>query len=656
MQVVSINPQPVTFDSSPGVAGAEASPEQIEKAIHLAQHSLLKRQNPAGYWAGELRADASVPAGYIPLMVFMRGEVNPERARKIIHSVRSQQNPDGSWSSHYGGPGDVNVSIQTYFGLKLAGVSRQEPFMELGRDFILSQGGVRQANVFTKIWLALFGQYEWSGTPSVPPEIIFLPNWFYLNIYEFASWSRETLMALSVVLTLKPVCSIPAQAGVDELYLEPKESRVYRLGKIERLLSWRSFFLLTDRLFKLWERLPYQAGRKLALQRTVDWIVDHQERDGSWGGILLPWIYSLYALKSFGFGLEHPVMRRGLDGFEDFIIEDESDFGFQPATSPVWDTAWNLIALRESDLPADHPALVKAAGWLVGKEIRKAGDWRVKNPDTEPGGWSFEFVNDWYPDLDDSAVVPRALLGVQLPEQEERAKTQAIQRALQWVLSMQSKDGGWGAFDRDNDKQALTQVPFADFMSPLDPTCADVTAHVMEMLVELNQGQAALHKAVAFLKATQEPDGAWYGRWGVNYIYGTGLSLAGLVAAGEDPQQPFIQKAIAWLISHQNPDGGWGETCQTYENPSLRGSGPSTASQTAWALMGLIKAGAVSSSAVQAGINYLLRTQASDGTWLEEHHTGAGFPKVFYLRYDFYRLCFPLIALAAYRKNQSRPA
>ena len=258
-----------------------------------------------------------------------------------------------------------------------------------------------------------------------------------------------------------------------------------------------------------------------------------------------------------------------MDGFEDFIIEDETGFSFQPATSPVWDTAWNLIALRESGLAADHPALVKAAGWLVGKEIRKAGDWRVKNPDTQPGGWSFEFANDWYPDLDDSAVVPRALLGVQLPEQEEQAKTLAIQRALKWVLSMQSKDGGWGAFDRDNDKQVLTQVPFADFMSPLDPTCADVTAHVMEMLVGLNQGQAALRRAVEFLKATQEADGAWYGRWGVNYVYGTGLSLAGLAAAGEDLQQPYIQRAIAWLVAHQNPDGGWGETCQTYEDPEL---------------------------------------------------------------------------------------
>lgn len=650
MQVASIGPHTGTFESPAAFAVPEIAPETLEKTIRFAQQALLKRQKPAGYWAGELRADSSVPAGYIPLMVFMRGEADPERARKIANSVKSQQNPDGSWSSHYAGPGDLNVSIQAYFGLKLAGVSAQEPFMQRGRDFILAKGGVRQANVFTKIWLALFGQYDWRGAPSLPPEIIFLPNWFYLNIYEFASWSRETLMALSVVLTLKPVCHIPPEAGVDELYLEPAGARVYPVGKSERLLSWRSFFLLADRLIKLWEHMPFKPGRKQALQRVVDWIIEHQETDGSWGGILLPWIYSLYALKSFGYGLEHPVIQRGLDGFEDFIIEDENDFRFQPATSPVWDTAWNLVALRESGLAADHPALVKAGLWLLGKEIRKAGDWRVKNPDTPPGGWSFEFANDWYPDLDDSAVVPRALLGVWFPDEAEQAKNQAIQRSLEWVLSMQSRDGGWGAFDRDNDKQVLTHVPFADFMSPLDPTCADVTAHVMEMLVGLNQDRVALRRAVAFLKATQEPDGAWYGRWGVNYVYGTGLALAGLAAAGEDAQQPYIQKAIAWLVAHQNPDGGWGETCQTYEDPGLRGKGPSTASQTAWALVGLIKSGMASSPGVQAGIHYLLCTQEADGEWLEAYYTGAGFPKVFYLRYDFYRLSFPLIALALYQK------
>ncbi len=651
MQTASRNPQIEPLESPTVVADPEMPLELLENAIWQAQQALLKKQLPAGYWAGELRADASVPAGYIPLMVFMRGEVAAERKRKIISSVKSQQNPDGSWSSHYGGPGDLNVSIQTYFGLKLAGVPAQEPFMERGCEFILSQGGIGPASVFTKIWLALFGQYDWRGTPSLPPEIIFLPNWFYINIYEFASWSRETLMALSVVLTLKPVCPIPLECGVDELYIEQKEARAYQLGKIDKLLSWRSFFLLLDRLIKLWERLPAKPGRKRALERVVDWIVEHQETDGSWGGILLPWIYSLYALKSYGYGLEHPVIQRGLAGFEDFIIEDETDFRFQPATSPVWDTAWTVIALTDSGLAADHPALTRAANWLIGKEISKKGDWRVKNPATQPGGWSFEFANDWYPDLDDSSVVPRALLGVQLDGDAERAKTQAIGRALSWVLDMQSKDGGWGAFDRDNDKQVLTHVPFADFMSPLDPTCADVTAHVMELLAKQDHQQGALGRAIEFLKATQEPDGAWYGRWGVNYIYGTGLALAGLAAAGEDAQQAYIQNAIGWLTSHQNPDGGWGETCQTYEDPSLRGKGLSTASQAAWALIGLIKTVGRSHSSVQAGISYLLRTQMADGTWQEAYYTGSGFPKVFYLRYDYYRLNFPLIALALYQKG-----
>jgi len=651
MRSATIGPQ-VGASNSTGAGDVPArSPAALNEAIRAAQQALLTRQNPAGYWAGELRADASVPAGYIPLMVFMLGAVAPERARKIVHSVTSQQNPDGSWSSYYGGAGDLNVSIQAYFGLKLAGVSAQQSFMQSGRDFILSKGGIQQANVFTKIWLALFGQYDWRGVPCVPPEIIFLPKWFYLNIYEFASWSRETLMALSIVRTLAPVCPIPPTAGVAELYIEPQGTDFYQARKIEPRLSWRALFVMVDHLLKLKERLPFQPGRKRALQRVVDWIVEHQEEDGSWGGILLPWIFSLFALKSFGYGLEHPAIQRGLEGFEDFIIEDETTFRFQPATSPVWDTAWSLIALRESGLASDNPALVQAAVWLLSKEIRQAGDWRVKNPQVEAGGWSFEFANDWYPDLDDSAVAPRALLGVQLPTQTEQAKTQAIQRAMAWVLNMQSKDGGWGAFDRDNDKQILSHVLFADFMSPLDPTCADVTGHVMEMLAGFNHNQGALQRAVAYLRATQEVDGAWYGRWGVNYIYGTGLALAGLAAVGEDAQQPYIQRAIAWLISRQNPDGGWGETCQTYENPALRGQGPSTASQTAWALIGLVRASAWRSSSVEAGIHYLLTTQASDGAWLEMDYTGAGFPKLFYLRYDYYRLYFPLIALSLYQQR-----
>ncbi|MFC1878837.1 squalene--hopene cyclase [Chloroflexota bacterium] len=626
----------------------------LTQTIQKTQSFLLNQQNLEGYWLGELEADASVSAGYIPLMYFMIGQVDSLRQAKVINQVTSQQNPDGSWSAYYHGPGDINVSIQVYFALKLAGTPAGEPLMQRARDFIISRGGIRQANLITKIWLALFGQYEWRGVPSVPPEIIFLPTWFYFNIYEFASWSRATIMALSIVLTTKPVCATPESVNLAELYLEPEGQRVYALGRIEKLLSWKSFFLLADHCLKLWEKLPYKPGRKRALHRVEEWIVEHQESDGSWGGILLPWIYSLFALKSLGYTSEHQVIKRGLTGLEGFIVEDEEKLLLQPAVSPVWDTAWTTIALSESGLPADHPAIIKAARWLMGKEICHKGDWRIKNPETEPGGWAFEFENNWYPDLDDSAVVPRALLRAQLSEEEELDKTKAINRALGWVLDMQSKDGGWAAFDRDNDKTALAHIPFADFISPLDPTCSDVTAHAIEFLKELDiQGtplQGTLHRALAYLRCTQEADGSWYGRWGVNYLYGASLALTALAAAGEDHQQAYIQRTVAWLNGRQNEDGGWGESCQTYADPSQRGRGVSTASQTAWTLIGLIAAGQTSNQAVKEGIDYIIKTQQADGAWYEPYFTGTGFPKVFYLKYDLYRVYYPLIALARYQE------
>jgi squalene-hopene/tetraprenyl-beta-curcumene cyclase len=525
--------------------------------------------------------------------------------------------------------------------------------MQQAAGFIRSKGGVIQASVSTKIWLALFGQYKWSGTPSVPPEIILLPNWFYFNIYEFASWSRETIMALVVVTTTRPVCEVPPDARIDELYLEPEGERTYRVGKARWFLSWQSFFLLLDRFLKIYERFPLKPGRQLAMRKTEQWIVSHQEPDGSWGGIMLPWIYSLFALKSLGYTQDHPTIQLGIKGLEGFILENEQDFILQPAVSPVWDTAWTAIALRESGLPTDHPALQKAASWMLDQEIRVDGDWKIKNPDTKPGGWAFEFENNLYPDLDDSALVPRALWSIRLSEEQEREKAQAIRRCVDWVLSMQSKDGGWAAFDRDNDMQFLNYVPFAEFMSPLDPTCPDVTAHIIEMLVEEGSQPLAMQKAIDYLKNSQEPDGAWYGRWGVNYLYGTGLTLAALGAAGEDPQQETIQRAINWLISVQNPDGGWGESCKTYEDPRQRGSGSSTASQTAWAITGLLGAGQLHAPETLKGIEYLLQTQKPDGSWDEAETTGTGFPRVFYLRYDLYRNYFPLLALARYR-NGSR--
>ncbi|HEX2924491.1 MAG TPA: squalene--hopene cyclase [Chloroflexota bacterium] len=624
----------------------------LERAVHRTTDYLLQRQAPEGYWAGELEADVSVSAGYGPLMYLLVGKADPDRQRKAADFVLSRQNPDGSWSNHPGGPGDLGVSIQAYLSLKLAGHPAKEPCMCRAREFILSRGGIGRSNVFTRIWLALFGQMDWRWVPSVPPELILLPNWFYFNIYEFASWSRATIMALSVVLTLKPVCRLPDWAGVEELYLEPEGKRRYPLsemGKREGVFSWRSFFLLADSLFKLWDRAPIKPGRATALRRTERWIVEHQEQDGSWAGIMLPWVYSLAALKALGYPMDHPVMVRGLDGLDGFIAEDETTLRLQPATSPVWDTAWSVLALREAGLPANHPALKDAARWLLKKRIARGGDWQVKNPRTEPGCWSFEFWNDQFPDMDDTAVVGRALRRVQLDVFEETAKNQAIDGAAEWVASMQSRDGGWAAFDLNNDKQFLSHVPFADFMSPLDPTCADVTAHAVELLAEWGDWKLALKRAQDYLLAAQKADGAWYGRWGVNYVYGTAMVLEALGALGGEARRPQVERAVSWLISRQNADGGWGESCQSYADGTCRGKGQSTASQTAWAVLGLIGVGEAGSRAVSRGIDYLVRTQLADGSWGEELYTGTGFPRAFYLRYDLYRVYFPLMALARYR-------
>ncbi len=632
-------------------SSSEADLQAVEHALKRTQNYLLGIQSQGGYWVGELEADVTVAAGYIPWMHFMAVEVDPERRQKIVNYVKSKQRADGSWSAYHDGPGNLNVAIQAYFDLKLAGVSAEEPFMQQAREFVLAHGGITKANAFTKIWLALFGQFDWRGTPSLPPEVILLPNWFYFNIYEFASWSRATIVALMVVLTERPMCSIPEFAQIRELYVEPEGSIDYSLGKIDRLFSWRSFFLLLDSVFKAGEKLPFKPLRRLALRKTERWIVEHQEADGSWGGIMLPWVYSLMALKCLGYPNDHPVIARGLEGLESFIVEDDSTFRMQPATSPVWDTAWAVIALYESGLAADHPSLISAARWLLKEEIQVGGDWQVKNPKTKPGCWAFEFENDLYPDIDDTAVVPRALMKVRLPDGEEARKAKAVERGLRWVLSMQSKNGGWAAFDLNNDLNILAHVPFADFMTPLDPTSPDVSAHAIELLAGLNEQGTPLDRVLAYIRDIQEADGSWYGRWGVNYIYGTGLVLASLEAAGESMEQSHIRQAVSWIESRQNQDGGWGETCLSYEQQGQPGIGPSTASQTAWALLGLIAAGEAASPASRKGVNYLVKTQREDGSWGEDAYTGTGFPKVFYLRYDLYRIYFPLMALARYRAS-----
>ncbi len=620
----------------------------IRQAIQRTQDFLLARQHPAGYWLGELESDVSVSAGYIPLTRFM-GVPDPRREGKVVQFLRQTQRADGSWSAYPGGEGSLDVSVQAYFALKLAGVPAGEPFMQRAREFILAQGGAAATHTFTQTMLAPFGQFDWGRLPTLPPEIMLLPHTFPLTIYDFASWARATIVALSILMVRQPVHPLSEQEGIGELYegaAPPSPRRAYDL------LSWERFFLGLDRLLKGWERLPWKPGRERALRKAERWVVAHQEADGSWGGIMLPWVYSLFALKSLGYANDHPVIARGLAGLEDFIVEDEETLRLQPAVSPVWDTALTLLALRDSGLAPDHPALRRAGRWLLSKQVLTGGDWQVKNPHLAPGGWAFEFENNFYPDIDDSVVVPMALQAVELPE--EGAKAQAIERAARWVQGMQCRDGGWAAFDVDNDKEILAHIPFADFMTPLDPTSVDVTAHVVELWGRLGRRRddPTMRRALRYLYGQQEEDGAWFGRWGVNYLYGTAAALTALQQAGEGMDREPVRKAVRWLEKHQNPDGGWGETCRSYEDPGLRGSGPSTASQTAWALLGLLAAGA-QGPAVSRGIEYLLRTQRSDGGWDEEAFTGTGFPRAFYLRYHLYPIYFPLMALGRFERRRT---
>ena len=624
----------------------------LERTIAKAQKWLLRAQYPEGFWWGELESNVTITAEYLLLGHFL-GIKDEARWRKIANYLLDQQREDGTWAIWFGGPGDLSTTIEAYFALKLAGVDPDRPEMERAREFILSQGGVPNARIFTKIWLALFGQWRWEDLPVMPPELMLLPSWFPFNIYEFASWARGTIVPLLIVLALRPTVPIPESAKLDELYPEPRQAR-YPIRRKPGLWGW--FFWWVDWALRLLERSPsawtWKPLRQRAIKAAERWILAHQEADGSWGGIQPPWVYSLIALKALGYGLDHPVMRKGLEGFERFAIEEGDTWRVQSCVSPVWDTALSMIALLDSGLPPDHPALIKAGRWLLGKQVlHSGGDWQIKMKGTKclPGGWPFEFENDLYPDTDDTAVVMLALLRTELPQAE---KQRALERGLQWLLAMQSRCGGWGAFDKDNTKRFITQIPFADFGAVIDPPSVDVTAHVLELLGELgyDSSSKAVRRALSYIKREQEPDGSWFGRWGVNYIYGTGAVLPALAALGEDMSQPYIRQAVEWLFTHQNEDGGWGETPASYKDPSLRGQGPSTASQTAWALLALLAADETENRAVERGIAYLIRTQREDGSWDEPHFTGTGFPGDFMINYHLYRHYFPLMALGRYRR------
>jgi squalene-hopene/tetraprenyl-beta-curcumene cyclase len=601
-------------------------------ALAAAVGWLLDHQHPDGWWVGELETNVTMTAEHVLLLRFLGVDPALVRAGAVRHILGSQRD-DGSWGLYHDAPADLSTTIEAYAALKVLGVDPASPPMRRALSVIHALGGLARARVFTKIWLALFGQYPWAGIPVVPPEIVYLPPRVPGNLYDFSCWARGTIAPLTIVLSRRPVRPL----GVDlaELVLrgtEPLLTRVPGSGP----LGW------LDSLLRLYETLPWKPGRAGARGRLVRWIVEHQEADGSWGGIQPPWVYSLIALHIEGMGLDHPVMRKGLAGLDRFSREDEAGWRLQACMSPVWDTAWALRALAASGLTLDHAAVRRAVRWILQEQITGPGDWCVRCPGVPCGGWAFEFDNDLYPDIDDTAVVVLALLEAGAGGEAR----EAVDRARRWVLAMRSRNGAWGAFDRDNTRALLYRLPFCDFGAVIDPPSEDVTAHVLEMLAALGAGERdpSVAGGLAYLRRTQTPSGSWFGRWGVNHVYGTWCVVEALAALGTG--RPMVARAAAWLIERQNPDGGWGETCYSYEDASFAGVGRSTPSQTAWAVRSLQAAGLGHHPACRRGLAYLRDTQAG-GTWSEPEHTGTGFPRDFYINYHLYRHLFPTLALAA---------
>lgn len=645
---------PSTRTTSPRDAADDA--ERIARSILSGRDLLLGLQCEDGHWCAELEGDTILESEFV-LMQAILGRLDDPRISKCARYIAEKQQRDGGWSNYPDGPADVSVSVKAYFALKLAGRRPDEAPMQQARRRILDLGGAERVNSFTRFYLAALGQIPYSHCPSVPVEILLLPQWSRFNLYRMSSWTRTIVVPLSIVQAYRPVSAPPAGLGIVELFRQPpRENRLPEVARLSgRLASWENAFRLLDRAVKVYERYASGWLRPRALRMAEEWLLEHFEGSDGVGAIFPSMVYTVLALRCLGYSDDSPEMRWARKQIEDLVLEEEDSLRLQPCLSPVWDTTWTMAALAESGLSADHPALNQAADWLLDREVREPGDWSVRNPEIAPGGWAFEYANRFYPDVDDTATALMALRRT-ARFQETRCR-EAVERGLRFEIAMQSSDGGWGAFDRDVDDPILESIPFADHNAMLDPSCPDVTARVLEMLGEYGYGrnEPFVAKAIRFLLRRQEPEGCWFGRWGVNYIYGTWQALVGLRSIGYDMGHPRIRKAVEWLESVQQPSGGWGESCATYEDRSLMGQGPATPSQTAWAVLGLLAAGEATSSAVRGGVDYLARTQNADGSWTEPEFTGTGFPKVFYLKYHYYRLYFPLLALARYARAAGLP-
>ncbi len=624
---------------------------RLQEAIERGVTHLLSLQASEGYWLGELEADTTLESDYIFYLNIV-GKAEPARVAKLANYVRRRQLADGGWNIYYGGPSELNATVKAYVALCLAGDSPESEHLQRARQRVHQLGGLEASNSYTRLYLALAGAVGWDMVPAVPPELMLLPNWFVINIYEMSSWTRGIVIPLTILYARKPLFDVPAGISVDALYRD-SEKKALAFDWDKQLFSWRNLFLALDRGFKLYERVPWKPLRQRALAQAREWLLEHMERTEGLAAIYPAMMNAIFALLALGHSPDDPLTAREIEEFSRFEIEEGDTIRVQPCVSPVWDTAIAMVALEEANLPADHPSLVEAARWLLEKQIVGPGDWMVKTPGVLPGGWAFEFRNDFYPDVDDTAFVLMALQRVDYPDKVRMEA--AIRRGLAWLLAMQNDDGGWGAFDHNNDRQFLCQIPFADHNAMIDPSTADVTARVVECLGRFGWPgtHPVIERAVCFLLKDQTDDGPWFGRWGVNYVYGTSGVLRALETVALSARD-FCQRGVQWLRDIQNSDGGFGESIASYYDPTLKGQGASTASQTAWGLIGLLAASEAEDPAILRAVTHLVHRQKADGSWPEEEFTGTGFPCVFYLKYHLYRNYFPLYALSRYRNVQQR--
>ena len=691
----SLIPPPSALLGADSLAG-----ETLDHAVVSARSWLMERQHIEGYWLGELEGDTILESEYILLLTYL-GRGQSDLAKKCARTIAAEQLATGGWAQIPGGPIDLSISVKAYWTLKITGHDPNCEYMVRAREAIRAAGGAEKVNSFTRFYLALLGIISYQQCPAVPPELMFIPTWMPFNIYEMSAWSRTIVVPLSLIWAYQPVRKLPPEHQIDELFLNGADKLPVSMPPSEQLdglkskswLNWHKVFSMIDVGWKALERLHIKPLRSWAIRKAAKWMLDRFAKSDGLGAIFPPIIWSIISLKSLGYAEDSPEVAAALLELEKLTIHEGDTARLEPCRSPVWDTAISIIALRESGVSADSAPLRMAVDWLLSKEVRQRGDWSLRKPHVEPAGWYFEFNNEFYPDIDDTIMATMALAkclpgdshaawtaefvpgetSPRTPATSDKVNTvifgtttsgsraavdvdrmrpmlQSIERAVRWISAMQCRDGGWAAFDADNDRELFTRVPFADHNAMIDPPTADITARTLEMYGRLGVGMhhETLQRAIEFVWKDQQYDHSWYGRWGVNYIYGTWQVLVGLTAIGVSASDPRLQAGAGWLKKHQHASGGWGETAITYDKPELRGQGPPTASQTAWALMGLLAAGEIDSDAVRRGVQFLLDTQTADGTWNEPEFTGTGFPRVFYLRYHLYRHYFPLMALGRY--------